>query len=169
MGIVDYAHSPDALENLLQWIRKNAAYLICVFGCGGKRDAGKRPLMGAIAARYCDVAIICDDNPRQEDAAQIRSQICQGAHEFISSSQGSSQGSSQAGHSCQIEEIGDRTQAIQKAVQIAYSAHLYPAVVIVAGKGHENYQIFAHETIPFNDKEMLIKAFQDKERLVKTP
>ncbi|MGE0744353.1 MAG: UDP-N-acetylmuramoyl-L-alanyl-D-glutamate--2,6-diaminopimelate ligase [Rhodospirillales bacterium] len=125
---VDYAHTPDALETVLQALRPHAAgALSVVFGCGGDRDPGKRPMMGAIAAALADRIVVTDDNPRSEDAAAIRRQVldgCPGA-----------------------QEIGDRAAAICAAV-----AALAPGdVLVIAGKGHETGQIVGAEVRPFND------------------
>ncbi len=125
---VDYAHTPDALERLLLALRPHTQHrLVCVFGAGGDRDAGKRPLMGAVAARLADLAIVTDDNPRTEAAASIRAQIMQGC----------------AGG----REIGDRAQAIAAALN-----ELGPGdVLVVAGKGHEQGQIIGRDVLPFDD------------------
>ena len=125
---VDYAHTPDALERLLLALRPHASgKLICVFGAGGDRDAGKRPLMGAVVARLADIAVITDDNPRGEDPALIRAAIlasCPHAH-----------------------EIGDRADAIAAALDMAGRDD----VVVVAGKGHERGQTIAGYTRDFDD------------------
>jgi UDP-N-acetylmuramoyl-L-alanyl-D-glutamate--2,6-diaminopimelate ligase len=125
---VDYAHTPDALERLLLALRPHTQHcLICVFGAGGDRDAGKRPLMGAIVTRLADVAIVTDDNPRTEDAASIRAQImaaCPGAR-----------------------EISDRANAIAEALNCAGPGD----VIVVAGKGHEQGQIIGRDVLPFDD------------------
>jgi UDP-N-acetylmuramoyl-L-alanyl-D-glutamate--2,6-diaminopimelate ligase len=125
---VDYAHTPDALERLLLALRPHTQHrLICVFGAGGDRDAGKRPLMGAVVARLADAAIVTDDNPRTEDAASIRTRImtaCPGAR-----------------------EIGDRASAIAAALNFAGPGD----VVVVAGKGHEQGQIIGRDVLPFDD------------------
>jgi len=125
---VDYAHTPDALERLLLALRPHARNrLVCVFGAGGDRDAGKRPLMGGVVARLADVAIVTDDNPRREDAAAIRAQILQACPD--------------------AREIGDRAQAIAAGL-----AALGPGdVLVVAGKGHEPGQIVGREVFPFDD------------------
>jgi UDP-N-acetylmuramoyl-L-alanyl-D-glutamate--2,6-diaminopimelate ligase len=125
---VDYAHTPDALERLLMALRPHATgRLAVVFGAGGDRDRGKRPLMGAAAARLADVAIITDDNPRGEDPAAIRAAIreaCPGAL-----------------------EIGDRARAIEAGLNL-----LGPGgILAVAGKGHEQGQIIGTTTLPFDD------------------
>jgi UDP-N-acetylmuramoyl-L-alanyl-D-glutamate--2,6-diaminopimelate ligase len=124
---VDYAHTPDALERLLAALRPHARRLVVVFGAGGDRDTGKRPLMGAIAARLADSAIVTDDNPRGEDPAAIRAAIMAACPEAT--------------------EIGDRAAAI--AVGLAL---LGPGdVLAVAGKGHEQGQIVGPSVIPFDD------------------
>lgn len=134
---VDYAHTPDALEGACKVIRnsnhKKEGRLILVFGCGGDRDKGKRPLMGAVAAKYADVAIVTDDNPRTEDAEQIRREImaqCPNA-----------------------ANIGNREEAIRHAIQSMKSDD----ILLIAGKGHEYTQIFADKTIEFNDSKIAMK------------
>jgi UDP-N-acetylmuramoyl-L-alanyl-D-glutamate--2,6-diaminopimelate ligase len=128
MIFVDYAHKPDALKSALQALRPmTAGKLIVVFGAGGDRDAGKRPLMGEAAAAWADVVIVTDDNPRSEDPAAIRKAILAGAPGAI--------------------EIGDRGEAIARAI-----AMLEPGdVLCIAGKGHETGQIVSGRTIPFSD------------------
>ncbi|HLO75185.1 MAG TPA: UDP-N-acetylmuramoyl-L-alanyl-D-glutamate--2,6-diaminopimelate ligase, partial [Magnetospirillum sp.] len=132
---VDYAHTPDALETVLTALRPHASgRLIVVFGCGGDRDPGKRPQMGAIAARLADVAIVTDDNPRSEDPALIRKAIlaaCPAAAEF-----------------------GDRAAAIRAAVEQARDGD----VVVLAGKGHEAGQTIKGVILPFDDAEEAVKA-----------
>ncbi len=132
---VDYAHTPDALVNALTSLRpyvKNR--LIVLFGCGGDRDTGKRPLMGEAAAEYADLVYVTDDNPRSEDPAQIRIETLKGCPD--------------------AKEIGDRQQAINAAVNEAVSGD----VILVAGKGHETGQIIGDTVIPFSDHEAVIKA-----------
>jgi len=128
---VDYAHKPDALDKALRALRPFVrGKLIVVFGCGGDRDAGKRPIMGKIAARLADHVIIADDNPRSEDPASIRKAILRGA----------------AG-SDNLEEIGDRALAIAHAI-----AMLGPDDgLLIAGKGHETGQTIGEKTLPFSD------------------
>ncbi|MFC5524631.1 UDP-N-acetylmuramoyl-L-alanyl-D-glutamate--2,6-diaminopimelate ligase [Rhodanobacter ginsengisoli] len=129
--VVDYAHTPDALEQALTALRAHCAgQLICVFGCGGERDAGKRPLMGAIAARLADVAIVTDDNPRGEDGDAIVAQIVAGMT---------------AARAMTVER--DRAAAIGAALGMARAGD----VVLVAGKGHETYQEGAAGKRPFDD------------------
>lgn len=129
---VDYAHTPDALENVLTSLRPHcAAKLWVVFGCGGDRDAAKRPMMGKIAAQHADGIIVTDDNPRTEDAASIRAQI-------MAEATGAT-------------EIADRAEAIAFAVQQLQRGD----VLVVAGKGHETYQIVGDKTHHFDDAEKL--------------
>ena len=129
---MDYAHTPDALEKVLQALRPIAegrgGKLIAVFGAGGDRDATKRPLMGAIASRLADRVMITSDNPRSEDPLAIMAQIEKGIT---------------AAH--QVEP--DRAQAIEKTIVSAAPAD----VVLVAGKGHENYQEISGKRLPFSD------------------
>jgi UDP-N-acetylmuramoyl-L-alanyl-D-glutamate--2,6-diaminopimelate ligase len=144
--VVDYAHTPDALEQALTAVRAHCAgHLICVFGCGGERDAGKRPLMGAIAARLADVAIVTDDNPRGEDGDAIVAQIVAGMT---------------AARAMTIER--DRAVAIADALALAHSGD----VVLIAGKGHETYQEGAAGKRPFDD---LAVAHAALERISREP
>lgn len=129
--LVDYAHTPAALENMLRAVREHVAgKLIVVFGCGGDRDAGKRPLMGKAAAEQADVLIVTDDNPRTEDPASIRAAVVAGIP---------------AG--AEYEVIGDRAEAIRRAIHRAKAGD----VVVIAGKGHEQEQIIGTEKHPFDD------------------
>jgi len=132
---VDYAHTPDALERLLTALRPHTAgRLHVVFGAGGDRDRGKRPLMGATVARCADMMVVTDDNPRGEDAAAIRAAVLAGAR-------------ASGGAAVGIREIGDRAAAIAAAVE-----QLGPGdVLAVAGKGHEQGQTIAGGVIPFDD------------------
>ena len=125
---VDYAHKPDALEKALAALRPFVTgRLIVVFGCGGDRDPGKRPMMGAIAARAADVVIVTDDNPRSEDPATIRAAI-------LAAAPGA-------------REIGDRAEAIREGVKV-----LNPGdALVIAGKGHETGQIVGNRVLPFSD------------------
>ncbi len=127
---VDYAHKPDALEKTLAALRPFVpGRLIVVFGCGGDRDAGKRPMMGAIAARAADVAIVTDDNPRSEDPAAIRAAI-------LAAAPGA-------------REIADRAAAIDAAIAMLGKGD----ALVIAGKGHETGQIVGDRTLPFSDAE----------------
>ncbi|MFS3136544.1 UDP-N-acetylmuramoyl-L-alanyl-D-glutamate--2,6-diaminopimelate ligase [Gluconacetobacter sacchari] len=129
---VDYAHTPDALARLLDALRPHAAgRLIAVFGAGGDRDRGKRPLMGQEAARRADIAIVTDDNPRTEDPAAIRREVLAGAPDAL--------------------EIGDRAHAIAEGLSM-----LRPGdVLVVAGKGHEQGQTIGTTTLPFDDVSLI--------------
>lgn len=133
--IVDYAHSPDGLANVLRSARAlQPRRLISVFGCGGDRDRTKRPIMGRIAAELSDRVIVTSDNPRSEDPYAILQEIMTGIP---------------AERRDAVEPEVDRRAAIRRAVQLAGPGDL----VVIAGKGHETYQIFAHETIHFDDRE----------------
>jgi UDP-N-acetylmuramoyl-L-alanyl-D-glutamate--2,6-diaminopimelate ligase len=136
---VDYAHKPDALSKALEALRPYAKRnLVVVFGAGGDRDQGKRPLMGAIAAKGADTVIVTDDNPRSEEPATIRAAI-------LAAAPGAT-------------EIGDRAAAISSAV-----AALQPGdVLLVAGKGHESGQIVGDRTLPFSDHEAVAVALKEK-------
>ena len=139
--VVDYAHTDDALRNLLETARPLAAKrLITVFGCGGDRDRSKRPLMGMVAARLSDVVVITSDNPRSEDPARIIEEIERG---IPAGTQASSRAPS-------IESIVDRAAAIERAVSMAAPGD----VVLVAGKGHEKYQQIGDRVLPFDDGEV---------------
>lgn len=132
--VVDYAHKPDALEKALRALRPVVpaeGKLHVVFGCGGDRDATKRPVMGNIAATLADAVIITDDNPRTEDAAAIRAQVQAGT-----------------GGTTPVQNIADRRAAIEAALAAAGPND----VVLVAGKGHEQGQIVGRETMPFDDR-----------------
>jgi UDP-N-acetylmuramoyl-L-alanyl-D-glutamate--2,6-diaminopimelate ligase len=129
--VVDYAHTPDALEQVLNAVRAHCrGRLICVFGCGGERDAGKRPLMGAIAARLADVSFVTDDNPRGENGDAIVAQIVAGM-----------------GAAREYGVQRDRAAAIWQALEMAAAND----VVVIAGKGHETYQEGAAGKRPFDD------------------
>jgi len=125
---VDYAHTPDGLETVLQALRPHVrGKLVVVFGAGGDRDRGKRPLMGRIAAELADVAIVTDDNPRSEAPAVIRAEVMAGAKG--------------------AREIGDRREAIRAAAAMLSDGDL----LVVAGKGHEQGQIVGDVVHPFDD------------------
>ncbi|TMP94637.1 MAG: UDP-N-acetylmuramoyl-L-alanyl-D-glutamate--2,6-diaminopimelate ligase [Verrucomicrobia bacterium] len=137
---VDYAHTPDALQNVLKTLRELEPHrLIVVFGCGGNRDREKRPLMGEIVDRHADYAIVTSDNPRKEDPDAIIVEIEKG---FRSS---------------RYEKMVDRTQAIDRAITLAQPRD----IVLIAGKGHENYQEFADHTVPFDDIQVARRAIED--------
>jgi UDP-N-acetylmuramoyl-L-alanyl-D-glutamate--2,6-diaminopimelate ligase len=130
--VVDYAHSPDALEKVLVTLkdvaRASGGRLVAVFGCGGDRDRGKRPLMGAVASRHADAVVVTSDNPRSEDPAMIIAEI-------------------EAGVTVVHEAIADRREAIAHVIAQAKAAD----VVLLAGKGHEPYQEIAGRRLPFSD------------------
>lgn len=136
---VDYAHKPDALENVLAAVRPfTTGRVIVVFGCGGDRDRGKRPIMGGIATRLADVVIVTDDNPRSEVPETIRAAILAAAPGAI--------------------EIGDRRKAIHEAVAMLKAGD----TLIVAGKGHEEGQTIGAETFPFSDHEEVRSALRER-------
>lgn len=133
--IVDYAHSPDALENVLLTLQKvKQGRIIVVFGCGGDRDKTKRPMMGKIASQYADIVIITSDNPRTEDPLQIIASIESGISDQSN-----------------LYKISDRKQAIAKAIALADKED----IIVVAGKGHEAYQQIGHVRYPFSDQEVI--------------
>jgi len=138
--VVDYAHTPDALEKALAALRPAVAAghrLLCVFGCGGERDPGKRPIMGEVASRLADHVIVTSDNPRGEDAAAIAGQVLAGAGPGA-------------------EAIADRQVALFTAVHQASPGD----IVLVAGKGHETYQEIAGVRHPFSDREVALAALE---------
>jgi len=138
LAYVDYAHKPDALENVLTSVRPfTSGRVIVVFGCGGDRDKGKRPIMGEIATRLADVAIVTDDNPRSELPEVIRSEI-------MATAKGAT-------------EIGDRAAAIRAAVGMLSAGD----TLIVAGKGHEEGQTIGSVTLPFSDHAEVRKALEE--------
>ena len=144
-AVVDYAHSPDALEQALISLRPLAdagrGRLVCVFGCGGERDRGKRSLMGAIAARNADQVLLTSDNPRGEDPMAIITDILEGVL-----------AEAETGQAPLV--IADRREAIAAAITAA-AAH---DVVLIAGKGHEDYQESAGQRIPFSDAAVAAEA-----------
>jgi UDP-N-acetylmuramoyl-L-alanyl-D-glutamate--2,6-diaminopimelate ligase len=138
--LVDYAHTPDGLENALAAARPFAeGKLICVFGCGGDRDRGKRPQMAAIAARLADRVVVTSDNPRTEDPLRILEDVLQGIPDGVD----------------RVVE-SDRGVAIAQTIAEADAADL----VLVAGKGHEDYQILGTEKVHFDDREEAQKALR---------
>jgi UDP-N-acetylmuramoyl-L-alanyl-D-glutamate--2,6-diaminopimelate ligase len=137
MIFVDYAHKPDALVSALAALRPlTAGRLIVVFGAGGDRDHGKRPLMGKAAADNADVIIVTDDNPRSEPPAAIRQAIIAGSSHAI--------------------EIADRAEAIRRAIDMLEAGD----VLCVAGKGHETGQIVGETTLPFSDHQVVQKVLE---------
>ncbi len=140
--LVDYAHTPDSLENVLATARAlTDRQVICVFGCGGDRDRGKRPQMGEIAARLADVVVVTSDNPRSEDPRAIVDEILAGA-----------------GGPAEVEALVDRREAVRRAIGLARSGD----VVVIAGKGHEQGQEFAGGVkLPFDDVVVAREALRD--------
>jgi UDP-N-acetylmuramoyl-L-alanyl-D-glutamate--2,6-diaminopimelate ligase len=139
LAYVDYAHKPDALEKVLTAVRPfTSGRVLVVFGCGGDRDKGKRPIMGEIATRLADVVVVTDDNPRSEVPEVIRGEILSAAPGAV--------------------EIGDRAQAIRHAVGMLQSGD----TLIVAGKGHEEGQTVGTTVLPFSDHVELRKALEER-------
>ena len=148
--LVDYAHTPDALENVLQAVKGFApGRVIAVFGCGGDRDRTKRPLMGGIACRLADVALVTSDNPRTENADAIVAEIASGCSGRRLSSLEEAKGA--GGWYVEV----DRRAAIQASARIAKEGD----VVVIAGKGHEDYQIVGTVKHHFDDREEAARAF----------
>jgi UDP-N-acetylmuramoyl-L-alanyl-D-glutamate--2,6-diaminopimelate ligase len=140
--IVDYAHTPDSLDNLLQAARPFiSGQMICVFGCGGDRDRTKRPLMGKIAADLADRVVVTSDNPRTEDPEKILADVVAGIPADKA-----------------IQVIADRAKAIAQAIQTAQPGD----GVLIAGKGHEDYQIIGTEKIHFDDREQARAALAQR-------
>jgi len=140
---VDYAHTPDGLNKVLTTVREfTPGRLITVFGCGGDRDRAKRPQMGAIAASFSDQCVVTSDNPRTEDPAKIIDDILAGAR---------------GGHAECTVEIDRR-----KAIEMALATARHGDFVLVAGKGHETYQIFKDRTIHFDDREVVREFLEDQ-------
>lgn len=148
IAIVDYAHTPDALENVLQTIRSLAphASVTTVFGCGGDRDKTKRPLMGAIAEKFSDTVIVTNDNPRTEDPLAIAADILEGLR---------------APKKAAV--VLDRAQAIRTALLSAQE----DAIILLAGKGHEDYQIIGNEKRHFDDREEVLRIVNEELRIAK--
>jgi UDP-N-acetylmuramoyl-L-alanyl-D-glutamate--2,6-diaminopimelate ligase len=149
--LVDYAHSPDALEKVLAAVRPlSGGRLICVFGCGGDRDRGKRPLMGEIAARLSDLTVLTSDNPRSEEPLAIIAEVESGVKKTGAIKlEGANIGSRMAGKTAAYSVEADRRKAIRAAIDAACSDDL----VLIAGKGHEDYQILGAQKIHFDDRE----------------
>jgi UDP-N-acetylmuramoyl-L-alanyl-D-glutamate--2,6-diaminopimelate ligase len=134
--VVDYAHTPDAVELALRAARAaTKGRVLAVVGCGGDRDQGKRPAMGAAAARAADVVIVTDDNPRTEDPAEIRAAAIAGARAAVSA--------------VDLREVGDRREAIAAAIELAGPGD----TVVVLGKGHETGQDVGGVVHPFDDRQ----------------
>ena len=144
--VVDYAHTYDSLENVLQTARQllKGGKLITVFGCGGDRDRTKRPLMGEIAGKYSDYCVVTSDNPRSESPSAIIDDVIPGVKKEKDV--------------FEYSAVEDRRKAIQKAVNLAQGEDL----IVIAGKGHEEYQIFRDRTMPFSDREVAREAIANK-------
>ena len=141
--VVDYAHTPDALEKALTALHQHAAgRVVCIFGCGGDRDNGKRPMMARVAEQFAEAVVVTDDNPRTEPSQQIIEQICQGAE-----------------HPQALTVIPNRAQAIASTIAAARPGD----VILLAGKGHENYQEIDGVRHPFSDIEQASLALQQWE------
>lgn len=142
--LVDYAHTPDGLENVLSTVRQFCpGRLITVFGCGGERDRSKRPLMGAIALKYSDFAIITNDNPRGEPEKQILQDIMTGIQQHAPG---------------EYTVLLDREEAIKAAIHRAREGDM----VVIAGKGHETYQVFSDRTMDFDDREVARRYLRER-------
>lgn len=143
LGIVDFAHTPDSFEKLLETVAEmKRGKLICVFGCGGFRDKGKRRMMGEVAGRYSDYCIITNDNPRGEPPENIITAIEEGVHPT----------------GCGYCIVPDRYQAIKRAVSLSDKWD----IIVVTGKGHEIYQYTGNECVPFDDRKVLKELLEKK-------
>ncbi len=139
--ILDYAHSPDGLENILKTAREfTKGKLICVFGCGGDRDKAKRCIMGKIGSDLSDIALITSDNPRTEDPLDIINDIVKGIEKH------------------NFEIIENRRGAIERAIEVASPGD----VIVIAGKGHEDYQVLKHKTIHFDEREVVSEIIKER-------
>ena len=148
--VVDYAHTDDALRNLLETARPLAPQrLVTVFGCGGDRDTTKRPLMGMVAARLSDVVIITSDNPRSEDPGRIIEDIRRGI----------TPATSHGARQVDVKTIVDRAEAIERAVSMSAPGDL----VLIAGKGHEKYQQIGDRVLPFDDVAVAREALKRRQ------
>jgi UDP-N-acetylmuramoyl-L-alanyl-D-glutamate--2,6-diaminopimelate ligase len=142
--IVDYAHTDDALQKSLATAREiTKNRLVCLFGCGGDRDPGKRPLMGRVAAEMADIVVVTSDNPRTEDPGKIINDILAGIPRDLA-------------HKVQVVE--SRDEAVKAAVGMAKSGD----TVLLAGKGHEDYQIIGHVKHPMDDRKLAAEAIRGR-------
>ena len=136
----DYAHTPDALERMLRSLRRvHGGRLLVLFGCGGCRDRKKRPMMAGAAARWADGIVITDDNPRTEPPEEIRREIIRGLPK-----------------NARWREIPDRRQAMEQTIAVMRQGDL----LLLAGKGHEDYQIIKEKTVPFDEKEIVTEILK---------
>jgi UDP-N-acetylmuramoyl-L-alanyl-D-glutamate--2,6-diaminopimelate ligase len=150
--VVDYAHTDDALRNLLETARPLAqGRLVTVFGCGGDRDRTKRPLMGAVAARLSDFVVLTSDNPRSENPTRIIDEIMRGLAPTPEPG-----ASKRPGPAYVVNP--DRRSAIEFAIRTAQSGDL----VLIAGKGHEKYQVVGDRTLPFDDVDVARAALEQR-------
>jgi len=154
--VVDYAHKPDALAGVLESLRAlGPRRLLCVFGCGGDRDRGKRPLMGEIAARLSDVPILTSDNPRSEDPLAIIAEVEAGLEQ---------RGLSRIAESCAGAQPGyvvepDRRAAIAASLRMAEPGD----IIVIAGKGHEDYQLVGDRKLKFDDRAVVTEILSRPE------
>jgi UDP-N-acetylmuramyl-tripeptide synthetase len=146
---IDYAHTPDALQNVIRALRAiTTQRIICVFGCGGDRDRAKRPMMGEIAAQHCDLSIVTSDNPRTEDPQVIIDHILEGTKRVGGCAYSRSDVKNGFSGKGFVREP-DRRRAIKLGIQVSQPGD----TVLIAGKGHETYQILGKTTVPFDDRE----------------
>jgi UDP-N-acetylmuramoyl-L-alanyl-D-glutamate--2,6-diaminopimelate ligase len=156
--LIDYAHKPDALKQVLQNLAEfKKKRIITVFGCGGNRDTGKRPLMGETATFYSDLTIITSDNPRLEDPLAIIAEIEAGIDR--SKIQKTAPDLKEKGDAHSYMVISERRKAIETAISVAESGD----IILIAGKGHEDYQILGTNKIPFDDRVVVAQTLKVKE------
>ncbi|MEG1179318.1 MAG: cyanophycin synthetase [Oscillospiraceae bacterium] len=142
--MIDYAHSPDSLKNILSTLHEfKIGNIITVFGCGGDRDKSKRPQMGEISAMYSDIVVVTSDNPRTENPGEIIQDILVGMQKV----------------KCIVKVVENRAEAIEYALNIAKPND----IVLLAGKGHENYQIIGTEKVHFDEREIVEGILKNKE------
>ncbi len=157
--LVDYAHTDDALQNLLRAVRElKPGRVLTVFGCGGDRDRGKRPLMGFAAASGSDVVLVTSDNPRSEDPMAIIRDILPGVERALGGAASAGAAGGDEGERCLV--IPDRKEAIRRALAMAEPGDC----VVIAGKGHETYQILGERTLPFDDREVARDILREARR-----
>lgn len=160
---VDYAHTPDALEHVLSSLKSikdnKIGRIICVFGCGGDRDRGKRPRMGEIAGRFCDLIIITSDNPRTEDPMEIISLIIKGIKQTALKEYDPKK---------LVNSFREKGYVIEpdrrKAIKLGITSADQGDIILIAGKGHETYQLIGDETFPFDDRDEARAAFKEQNK-----